>query len=90
MACQLDSDLWKYNFVKVVLVDSSDDYVLMREPMPCQCYPVLHETWVPSYKLGERLPELALVDGFLYDWHESKHSGGSEWFVGMVRAELAS
>ncbi len=85
----LDGALWKYNLVKVVIVDVTDDYRLMQPPMPSEFYPVLEERWLPSHGLAESLPHDDLLAGYLYDWHESPIGASDEWYVGVVREDLA-
>lgn len=84
----LEGNLWQHNFAKLVVLDVSDDYELMQPPLPHVCYPVLAEMWLPRYKLVDRLPETPLVEGYLYDWHESADDEKEEWFVGVVRQEM--
>jgi len=86
---KLDGNLWQYNFAKIVILDVSDDYELMRDPLPNCCYPVIAEMWVPRYKLPNLLPLTDLVDGYLYDWHQSGPNQSDPWMVGMVRSALA-
>ena len=84
----LDGNLWEHNLTLVRVVDVSDDYRLMQPPMPSECYPVIEESWYPTFDLSRRLPERALVAGFLYDWHEAG-CADEVWVVGVVAAELA-
>jgi hypothetical protein len=87
---RIAGNLWEYNLCRVVVIDVSDDYRLMQPPMPSDFYPVLREVWMPRYHLAEKLPEEALVNGYLYDWHESPDGEGGMWYVGVVQAELAN
>lgn len=82
-------NLWEYNLCRVVIIDVSDDYRLMQPPMPSDFYPVLREVWLPRYLLAEKLPQESLVNGYLYDWHESPEGEGGMWYVGVVLQELA-
>ncbi len=84
----LAGNLWRYNLTRIVVVDVSDDYQLMQPPMPSDYYPVLTEAWLPSHGLMKRLPAESLVNGYLYDWHESPESRDGAWYVGVVREEL--
>jgi hypothetical protein len=86
---ELLGNLWEYNLTRVVVVDVSDDYRLMQPPMPNDFYPVLREEWLPSYRLTERLSNSFLVNGYLYDWHESPGSTDEPWYVGVVDEALA-
>lgn len=86
---QLAGCLWKLNLVKVIVVDVSDDYTLMQPPMPSDFYPVLHEVWLPRYKLDAQLPKTDLVSGYLYDWHETPLREDGNWYVGVVNQALA-
>ena len=88
MSAQLDGELWQYNLAKVVVVDVSDDYALMQEPLPNACYPVLKETLLPVYKLNKSLHGGDLVEGFLYDWHQNPDQDEEAYFVGAVRSDL--
>lgn len=84
----LDGELWKFNLCKVVVVDVSDDYQSLGPPLPSDCYPILAEMWVPSYGLQTTLPFSHLIQGYLYDWHESPGDDGAHWTVGVVRSDL--
>jgi hypothetical protein len=86
----LDGPLWMHNLAKVVVVDVTDDYRLMQPPLPSDFYPVLKETYMPRYKLIDRLPGENLVNGYLYDWHESPVQEDDIWYVGVVLEELAN
>ncbi len=86
----IGQDLWQYNLAKVIVVDVSDDYRLMQPPMPSDFYPVLTETWLPRHNLSTWLAQESLVNGYLYDWHESPHSEEEPWYVGVVDQALAS
>ena len=86
----IGGNLWQFNLAKVVVVDVTDDYALMQPPMPSDFYPVLTETYLPRYGLHRALPREALVQGYLYDWHESPLNVQDCWYVGVVRADLAS
>ena len=85
----IGGNLWELNLAKVVVVDVTDDYKLMQAPMPSDFYPVLTEVWLPTHNLTRLLPTASLMDGYLYDWHESPESEGGRWFVGVVQQELA-
>lgn len=86
----IQGELWRYNLCRVVVIDVSDDYRLMQSPMPSDFYPVLRETWMPRHHLAESLPEQSLVNGYLYDWHESPPDGElGMWYVGVVEKALA-
>ncbi|MFN3729165.1 MAG: hypothetical protein ACK4XJ_05580 [Fimbriimonadaceae bacterium] len=86
---QIAGDLWAYNLARVIVVDVSDDYRLMLEPMPSDFYPVLTEVWLPRYKLNSRIPQLSLVQGFLYDWHEAGEGSNGDWYVGVVDSAVS-
>lgn len=85
----LDGDLWEHNLARVFVVDVTDDYLLMKPPLPSECYPVLASLWVPRYLLQNRIAEISLVDGYLYDWHEASGVDGP-WYVGVVDQMLIS
>ncbi len=82
-------NLWEFNLVRVIVVDVTDDYEHMQPPLPADYYPVLHETLLPRYNLSAELPYAPLVEGYLYDWHETPFSEGGSWYVGVVRQDLA-
>ncbi len=86
---QLYGNLWEFNLAKVVIVDVTDDYKLMQPPMPSDFYPVLMETWLPRHNLSRHLPATTLVQGYLYDWHETPDHEHGAWYVGVVMADLA-
>ncbi len=86
---ELCGNLWEHNLARVVIVDVTDDYRLMQPPLPSDFYPVLRETYMPRYKLIDRLPRADLVNGYLYDWHESPENDHDVWYVGVVLEELA-
>ena len=86
---EMIGNLWEFNLAKVVIVDVTDDYKLMQPPMPSDFYPVLLETWLPRHKLGNCLPDANLVQGYLYDWHETPSESSQPWYVGVVMEELA-
>jgi hypothetical protein len=79
----IDGNLWEYNLARVRVVDVTDDYRLMKPPLPGDLYPVLAEVWVPKVMLDEKISDLRLVDGYLYDWHEMPGQDGF-WYVGVV------
>ncbi len=85
----IEGNLWEYNFARVVVLDVSSDYELMRDPMPPSCYPVLTETYILRTELIKRLPDVNLVAGYLYDWHENGDLDDDAMYVGVVRSELA-
>src|SRR5437588_291864 len=80
----IGQDLWQYNLAKVIVVDVSDDYRLLQPPMPSDFYPVLTETWLPRHNLSNWLAQESLVNGYLYDWHESPGPEEEPWYVGVV------
>jgi len=84
------SDLWRFNLAKIVVVDVSDDYLYMQPPLPTDWYPVLREVWVTSMDLDSRLASLNLVEGYLYDWHQTPEIEGEPWYVGVVNSGLIS
>jgi hypothetical protein len=86
-ASEIAGNLWDYNLTKVVVIDVSDDYRLMRSPMPSECYPVLKEVWVPTYQVDRAAPGIR-VEGYLYDWHESPTEVYGTWYVGVVHSGL--
>jgi hypothetical protein len=86
---KLFGNLWEFNLARVVFIDVTDDYRYMQPPMPSECYPVLDEIWLPTYRLVEGLPTSSLIDGYLYDWHEMPPSESEPWYVGVVRQDLA-
>lgn len=85
----IEGNLWEHNLVRLIVLDVSSDYELMRDPMPPFCYPVLTERWVLSAELNKVLPQDGLVSGYLYDWHEAADQQDDAFYVGMVRSELA-
>ncbi len=84
----MDENLWAFNMARVVVVDVSDDYRFMQPPLPNDWYPVLRELWVPTMDLDRRLSSLDLVEGYLYDWHQSPEDVGRPWYVGVVDTAL--
>jgi hypothetical protein len=84
----LDGELWRFNFVNLVMVDVSDDYRYLLEPLPSECYPVIKQQLVPAVVANRHLPASIEADGFLYDWHEPSSDAFDDWYVGMVRADL--
>lgn len=80
----IDGNLWEYNLVRVVVVDVTDDYRLMKPPLPSDCYPVLAELMVPRAMLMGRISDIRLVDGYLYDWHEKPGGDDGIWYVAVV------
>jgi hypothetical protein len=87
---ELGGNLWEYNMARVVVVDVSDDYRLMQPPMPSDFYPVLTEVWLPRHTLRNALPYETLVQGYLYDWHESPQNEFDTWYVGVVAETLTA
>jgi hypothetical protein len=87
---ELAGKLWQYNLAKVVIVDVSDDYLLMQPPLPSDFYPILREVYMPKYNLINRLPAAKLVNGYLYDWHETPQIEDDVWYVGVVQEKLAT
>ncbi len=83
-------NLWEYNLARVKLIDVTDDYMLSQPPLPSEYYPVLAEVWIPRYNLKERLSQTILIDGYLYDWHESPLEADGIWYVGVVQAIQAT
>lgn len=83
-------NLWEWNMVRVIVIDVTDDYRLMQPPLPSECYPILEERLLPRHNLDRTLPQSALVEGYLYDWHETTDAEGGEWYVGVVDARLAN
>jgi hypothetical protein len=86
---ELCGNLWEWNLTKVVVVDVSDDYRLMLTPMPGEFYPVVTELWLPRHNLAKALQSRELVQGYLYDWHETPPGEGGNWYVGVVQESLA-
>ncbi|MGI8922604.1 MAG: hypothetical protein ACR2HJ_00960 [Fimbriimonadales bacterium] len=85
----LDGELWKYNLARITLVDVSDDYQTLLDPMPSEMYPILKEVCIPKYKLIKRLLDETLVSGYCYDWHEQPEKEGDEhWYVGVVSEKM--
>ena len=80
----IDGNLWEFNLVRVVVVDVTDDYKLMKPPLPKDCYPILAELMVPRAMLLGRISDIRLVDGYLYDWHEKPGRENGVWYVGVV------
>jgi hypothetical protein len=86
----LAGNLWEWNLTKVVIVDVTDDYRYMLSPMPGEFYPVITELYLPRLNLDTALQTGDLVDGYLYDWHESPADAGGSWYVGVVDSKLTS
>lgn len=86
---RLDGNLWELNMARIIVVDVTDDYRLLQPPMPSDCYPILRETLLPRYRLMRHLLHADLVSGYLYDWHESPDQDNGNWYVGVVREDLA-
>ncbi|MGV3617630.1 MAG: hypothetical protein ACO1SV_20080 [Fimbriimonas sp.] len=86
---EIFGNLWEHNLCRVVIVDVSDDYRLMQPPMPSDYYPVLREVWLPRYLLSQKLSSGSLVNGYLYDWHETAEAREGCWYVGVVSEDLA-
>ncbi len=84
MSAVLDGELWVHNLAHVVLVDVSDDYRLKRRPKAADCYPIVAEMWLPTLVMPQRLAKGSLIEGYLYDWHESPEAGEATWYVGVV------
>jgi len=82
----VEGNLWMHNLTLVRVVDVSDDYRLMQPAMPRDFYPVIQETWLPTFRLANRLSSARLFAGYLYDWHEQ---GEGMWTVGVVAEGLA-
>ena len=85
----IEGNLWEFNLAKIVVVDVSDDYRIMADPMPAFFYPVVEETWLPQHKLDSYLKDRDLVDGYLYDWHERPDDQQGKWYVAVVNRDLA-
>ncbi len=85
----LAGNLWEYNLAKVIVVDVTDDYRLMQPPLPSDFYPVLQEIWLPALNLADSLHRMNLISGYLYDWHERPEREQGDWYVGVVRENLA-
>lgn len=83
-------ELWRYNLARVVVVDVTDDYGTLRQPLPSDYYPVLREVWVTHHDIERRLAQIELVDGYLYDWHQGPQTEGGPWFVGVVDRGLVT
>jgi hypothetical protein len=79
----IDGNLWEYNFAHVVVLDVTDDYRYRQGPLPSDCYPILAEMWIPVYEIDRRIGQ-EMVQGYLYDWHESPPDVGGAWYVGVV------
>lgn len=86
---ELSGALWKYNLAKVVVLDVTDDYILMQPPLPSNCYPIIAELWMPRFGLASALAAAPIVEGYAYDWHERPLSESGEWYVGVVDRKLA-
>ena len=86
---ELAGNLWELNLAKIVVVDVSDDYRIMADPMPAFFYPVLQEIWLPRHKLDKYLRTGELVTGYLYDWHERSCEEQEKWYVAVVNQDLA-
>lgn len=86
---ELAGNLWELNLAKIVVVDVSDDYRIMAEPMPAFFYPVLEEIWLPRHRLDNYLKGRDLLDGYLYDWHEKPIEDQGSWYVAVVNRDLA-
>ena len=84
----MDACLWEYNLAKGVIVEVTDDYRFLQPPMPSEYYPVLAETWLPRHRLIEALPKLELLNGYLYDWHETPTTDDGNWVIGVVQEDL--
>lgn len=83
----METDFWRYNLRRVVVVDVTDDYKVTQPPLPAECYPVLAEVWVPALHLPHRVGDLKLVAGYLYDWHQSPEKEDGVWYVGVVNRD---
>jgi hypothetical protein len=85
---EIGPNLWEYNLARVIIVDVTDDYRLMQQPMPSDFYPVLKELWLPRHCLNRGIEEVDLVEGYLYDWHETPDREPGSWYVGVVDQTL--
>ncbi len=88
MEAGICGNLWEYNLSRVVVIDVTDDYRFMQPPMPSECYPVLKEVWVPTYELMRDVKGRSLMDGYLYDWHESPVEAFGTWYIGVVHSAM--
>ena len=86
----MEMDLWCYNVAKVIIVDVTDDYVTLAEPLPTVCYPILKVIWLPAYQLPHHLLRQPLLSGYAYDRHETipSQEGTEHWYVGVVHQRL--
>lgn len=85
----ITGNLWEFNLAKIVVVDVSDDYRIMAEPMPAFFYPVVEEILLPRHRLDRYLQGRNLVEGYLYDWHERPETEEGKWYVAVVNRDLA-
>lgn len=83
-------NLWEWNLTRVVVVDVTEDYRMMLTPMPGEFYPILEELWLPMHNLEGFLQQDHLIDGYLYDWHESPAHLNGNWYVGVVKQDLTT
>lgn len=89
MPAQLDGSLTPFNIARVVVLDVTEDYVSLRNPLPPLCYPVVTEMWLPRINMPEKLAADRLLEGYLYDWHVTPDTLEGIWYVGVVDADKA-
>lgn len=87
MNARLDGEIFGWNFVRVVVVDVSLDALDCHAMLPLDCYPVVHESWVPRAMLANSLPEQAERLGLLYHWH-AEHPADGSVVVGAVARDV--
>lgn len=87
---ELAGNLWEWNLTKVVIVDVTDDYRFMLTPMPGEFYPVITELTLPRLSLDSALQTGDLIEGYLYDWHQTPLDAGGSWYVGVVEENLST
>lgn len=85
---EIDGELWRHNLTKLVVIDVSDDYLLMQPALPNDFYPVVTEVWVPNCNLKASITQIGESEGYLYDWHEISEDIMNEVTVGVVRANI--
>ncbi len=87
---EIGSNLWQYNLARIIIIDVTDDYRLMQQPMPSDFYPVLKEVWLPRHCLSDSFAQTNLIDGYLYDWHEKPDREPGSWYVAVVDQAMVS
>lgn len=87
----VEMNLWHYNVAKVIIVDVTDDYLTLAEPLPTMFYPILKVLWLPAYQLPHHLLRRSLLSGYAYDRHEMipSEEGTEHWYVGVVNQQSA-